>query len=460
MLERIAGNISRYNMFTPGCRVGVAVSGGADSVCLLHALFELAPRWNLHLSVVHVDHGIRGEASREDAGFVHDLATRLGLPFHCREAGAPEIAERTGDNLEQAARRIRYGFFRELLTNGVLDRVATGHTRSDQAETVLYRAIRGTGFTGLAGIRATTTDGIVRPLLPFWRSDVEAWLRERQIGWREDDTNADHSFMRNRIRHELLPLLRAEFNPQVDDALARLAEMAAEDEEYWAVQPPRVALVNGAVTLDVRSLSSLPAAAARRVIRRAIELVRGDLRQIDYRHVDRILELAGSTEGSGRMMASGLDVFRSFDWMRLSDAGAARPARDYSLPVLPPCMVRLPGGGAISFEIREKPNFGAQCDKLEDSLNWPEVSALPELRGGALELRNWRPGDRYRPAGQDREQKIKQMFQEARIPLWERRHWPVLAAGARVLWTRRFGVADGLKQEAQSGFALCIREDA
>jgi tRNA(Ile)-lysidine synthase len=454
MLERIAGNISRYNMFPAGARVGVAVSGGADSVCLLHALFELAPRWALHLTVIHVEHGIRGEASRDDAGFVRDLAAGLALPSLCRTADVPAAADESHDNLEQAARRIRHEFYRELVSGGTLDRVATGHTRNDQAETVLYRILRGSGVSGLAGIRAVTSEGVVRPLLTLWRQDVEAWLRERHIGWREDETNADPSYARNRIRHQLLPLLRAEYNPRVDETLARMATLAADDEQYWEGQVGDLPH-----TFEVSRISDAPPALARRIVRRAIERVKGDLRQIDFAHVEAILELARSTEGSGRLQAPGVDVFRSFDWIRfrpLREGG--EPRRGFSYPIVPPCTIEWPEGGSISFEIRENELAQAACDKLEAGLDWPEISSLPELRGGSLELRNWMPGDCYRPADRGSEQKIKQMFQEARIPLWKRREWPVLATAGRVLWSRQFGPAAEFAVTAASASRLSICE--
>jgi tRNA(Ile)-lysidine synthase len=431
-------------MFPAGARVGVAVSGGADSVCLLYVLVELAPRWNLHLRVIHVEHGIRGEASRADAGFVGGLAAGLGLPFLCRTADVPAAAEESRDNLEQAARRIRHEFYRELAGGGAVDRVATGHTRNDQAETVLYRILRGSGVSGLSGIRAVTSDGVVRPLLSLWRRDVEDWLRERHIGWREDETNAELSFARNRIRHQLLPLLRAGYNPRIDETLARMATLAADDERYWE------ALVGDVPhTFEVSRISSAPPALARRIVRRAIEQVKGDLRQIDFAHVEAILELARSTEGSGRLQVPGVDVLRSFDWIRfraLREEGEPRPR--FSWPVAPPCTIEWPGGGAISFEIQWN-----GCDKLETGLDWPEISRLP-----AMELRNWRPGDCYRPAGRSSEQKIKQMFQEARVPLWKRREWPVLAAAGRVLWSRQFGPAAEFAVTAESASRLSICE--
>ena len=207
MLDRIAQFIARHQMFPPGCRLGVAVSGGADSVFLLHALRELASRWNL--SVVHIEHGIRGAASIDDAEFVRQLAASFGLPFHLRSANVPAIE----DNQEQAARHVRQAFFAELIAAGAVDRIATGHTRSDQAETVLYRILRGSGLAGLSGILPVTKEGLVRPLLEIDRAEIEAWLRERNIAWREDATNQDRAYARNRLRHEILPLLRETFNP-------------------------------------------------------------------------------------------------------------------------------------------------------------------------------------------------------------------------------------------------------
>jgi tRNA(Ile)-lysidine synthase len=442
MLERIAGNISRYNMFPAGSRCGVAVSGGADSVCLLHALFELAPRWNLHLSLIHVEHGIRGEASRADAAFVRDLAASLGLPFLYRTADVPAVAQENRDNLEQAARGVRHEFYRELVGTGVVDRIATGHTRNDQAETVLYRILRGSGVSGLAGIRAVTSDGLVRPLLTTWRREVEAWLGERNIAWRNDETNADPCYDRNRIRHQLLPLMRAEYNPRIDETLARMATLSAEDEQYWEGQIGEMPL-----TFEVKRLSTAPPALARRMVRRVIEQVKGDLRQIDFAHVGAILELAESTEGSGRLQVPGVDILRSFDWIRFRPLRAeSEPRPRFSYSVDPPCTIEWPRGGSISFEIRDN---GCVCDKLDDELDWP---------GGTLDLRNWTPGDCYQSAGLHRELKIKQMFQEARIPLWRRRDWPVLVSDGKIVWSRQFGPAADFAVTAATVRRLCISE--
>ncbi len=225
MLDRVAEFVARHRMLEGGQRVGVAVSGGADSVFLLHALRELG----FKLSVIHIEHGIRGAASVADAEFVGRLGADFGIPFLIHHADVPAM----DGNLEQAAREVRQAFYAELIASGAVDRVATGHTRTDQAETVLYRILRGSGLTGLSGILPVTREGIIRPLLEIDRAEIEGWLRERGTAWREDETNRDRTLARNRLRHEILPLLRDGFNPQLDQALAHLATLARDEEDYW-----------------------------------------------------------------------------------------------------------------------------------------------------------------------------------------------------------------------------------
>lgn len=447
MTERVIATIHRHRMFTTGMRIGAAVSGGADSMCLLHLLHEIAPRWNLHLSLVHVEHGIRGTASVEDAKFVHDVATRFGLPCHALRANVPAL----GHNLEQTAREVRHNFFRELIASGQVDRIATGHTSSDQAETVMYRIFRGSGLTGLCGIRPTTSDGFVRPLLCLERREIEEWLHERKIVWREDSSNQDLTFARNRLRHEILPMLRDAFNPNLDQILNQMAILAREDEAYWnrLITDPE-GPVGGPFVLDVRTLTNEDPAIARRRLRRVIERVKGNLRQIDFEHVELVLEMAHSESGHGRVQLPGIDVFRSFDSIRIAlsswDSGVER---DFQFEVSVPGSVALPQHGpVVTFELVEPERGRDSYDRVEDELDWQRLLSLsaPEARGksGArsflLELRNWRPGDQYRPIGQSR-QKIKTLFQEARIPLWERRKWPVVTCEGNIVWARRFGPA-------------------
>ena len=439
MLDRLTDFIVRHQMFPLASRAGIAVSGGADSVFLLHALRELAPGWNLQLSVIHIEHGIRGAASIEDADFVKQLAASFGLPFHIHSANVPEIH----DNQEQAARRVRQNFFAELIAAGTVDRIATGHTRDDQAETVLYRILRGSGLAGLAGIFPVTKQGVVRPLLEVSRAEIEAWLRERSIAWREDSTNQNPAYARNRLRHEILPLLRANFNPRLDETLSNMAKVAQDEESYWESilphpQPPGTS----PQTLAASQLTAAPPAVARRLIRRAIQAAKGDLRQIDAAHVERILEMAKSPAGHDRVQLPGLDVLRSFGWIRiaLSEADQNR-APDFSIALQAPGSVELPGSHArITLQVLEKTEITEPCVTVGDELDWQRLTPRDGVLS-SLELRNWRPGDQYQPAGQSKPQKIKFLFQEARIPLWERGNWPIITYNGTIVWTRRFGAA-------------------
>jgi tRNA(Ile)-lysidine synthase len=436
VLDRIAEFIARHNMFPPGARVGVAVSGGADSVFVLEALRELVPRWNLQLSVVHVEHGIRGAASRTDAAFVQDLAARYSLPFHLRQADVPAIH----DNLEQAARHVRQAFFADLLSTGAVDRIATGHTRSDQAETLLYRILRGSGLAGLSGILPVTKEGIVRPLLELDRADIECWLRKRNIQWREDETNRDQSYARNRLRQEILPLLRYSFNPRLDEALGHLATLSRDEEIYWATQlDPKAS--PGPQILSTSDLTGSPVAVARRLIRLAIGLAKGDLRQIDFAHVERILEMARSHDGHDRVQIPGLDVLRSFEWIRVAPYRLSPESGfDFSIPIHPPGSVELPDGSArITLQILEKAERSPTCVTVINELDW---GRFPSPDGAlSLEIRNWRPGDQYQRVAQSRKQKIKNLFQQDRIPLWERWNWPIVTYNESIVWARRFGAA-------------------
>jgi tRNA(Ile)-lysidine synthase len=460
VLDRIAQTIARYRMFEPGQNVGVAVSGGADSVCLLHVLVELAPRWDLRLSVLHLDHGLRGEESRQDAEFVRGLADRLGLALSLREASVAQ----SSDNLEQAGREARLDFFRETIATGAAKRVATGHTRSDQAETVLFRFLRGSGTAGLAGIRPVTSEGIVRPLIEVERGEVRQFLRDRGIAWREDSTNASLQFARNRIRHELLPQIAREWNPAIGETLANTADWALAEEAWWDAEIDRLSAqhftaTDDAVVLRADGLAALPLAVARRLVRRAMEVVKGDLRGIDFGHIAAVMDLAGSMEGHGRLQAPGLDIFRSFEWLRFGRPRAGGvDTRNYRLTLAVPGRVRVPGTDlAISLELIDKSGPSVSPDwvynKSMGCLDWQRLS-------GSLELRNWRPGDQYQPAGYSGQEKIKTLFQQARIPLWERRHWPVVTDGSSIVWARRFGPAAGVAAEPDAQVILQIREDA
>jgi tRNA(Ile)-lysidine synthase len=445
LLDQVAATISRYNMLAPGARAIVAVSGGPDSVCLLHVLLELKIAVS---GVAHVNHKLRGAASEEDERFVAEMARDLGLEFY----------RTTGDlregNLEQAARRLRREFFHDLIRTGRADRIALGHTRDDQAETVLFRLFRGSGLAGLAGILPVTAEGLIRPLLDVSRVEVEAFLRERNIPWREDSSNREPRFARNRIRHELLPRLKQDWNPNIAETLAHLADLAYEEERWWATEVGRLAgemllISPGAVEVSLNELARLPRAVARRLIRYAIRQVKGNLRGVQFRHVEAVLELP---ETGGRAELPGIHAIRSFDWLRLGVPGRSHPDPQGDQLAVPGRGLAPDGNTMICLDVIRQTRGSGACGTLKADL-W--LRTIPER----LVLRGWRPGDRYCPIGHAGDWKLKELFQRQRVPSWRRPFWPILCWGDKILWTRDFGPAREYAEHSDNrAVRLRIRE--
>jgi tRNA(Ile)-lysidine synthase len=431
-------------MLAPDARVIIAVSGGPDSVCLLHVLRELGFRVT---GVAHVNHKLRGEASEEDERFVAAVARDMGLAFHF--TAAPCI----GGNLEQTARRARREFFHDLIQRGLADRIALGHTLDDQAETVLFRMLRGSGLAGLAGILPVTAEGLIRPLLGVTRSEVETFLRQRGIPWREDASNREARFARNRIRQELLPRLKQDWNPRLTEVLAHLADLAYEEERWWAAKVARLAqqllvVTPGAVEVATGDLAKVPRPVARRLIRHAIRQVKGNLRAVQFSHIENVLELP---KAGGQAELPGIRAIRSFDWIRLEVPGGPQPAGGQ---VTVPGRCPAPDGNSmICLDVIRRAPGAAACATLKSDLYFRKV---PER----LVLRGWRPGDRYCPQGHAGDWKLKELFQRQRVPSWRRPFWPILCWGDKILWAREFGPAAEYSEypASEAQFRLRIRE--
>lgn len=453
MVRRVAQTIAKYGMLRAGDRVGVAVSGGADSVALLRALGELREELGILLSVVHVNHGLRGAESDGDEAFTRELAASLGL--EC----LVERAALGGGNIEQEGRKFRLQWFRRLIAEKRVDKIATGHTRTDQSETVLFRFLRGAGTAGLAGIHPVLDGSIARPLIEVEREDVLAYLRAAGRTWREDSSNRSLELARNRLRHELLPQLERDWSSGIGGRLAQVAEWARDEEEYWQEQigamEGRFARVEGRVVyLEAPAMAALPAAAERRLWRRVVERVRGDLRGIEFGHIEQIRGLAAAEEGHGRVQIPGVDVFRSFDHVRVApvEAEPGLEGRNFSVPLVIPGTYDIPHTEKrLTLELRETGGGDQRYNEESACLDWERVPR-------PLWLRNWRPGDHYQPVGWSGQEKLKTLFHQRRVPLWERRHWPVVASESEVIWTRGFGAASALVARPETRMVLEITE--
>jgi tRNA(Ile)-lysidine synthase len=491
--SRVLETVERHSMIRSGDRVGIGVSGGADSVALLRLLEGLRAQLGVRLFVLHFHHQLRGAEADEDEIFVAALARDLGFDFVPGRADVAGEARRNGWNLEDAARRLRYQFFASVAASHGLGRVAVAHTANDQAETLLAHLFRGTGLTGLAGIYPVAGP-IVRPLLDIGRDELRDYLLTLGQIWREDVTNQDTSRTRARIRHKLLPLLEEEFEPASVTRLARLAGLAREEEIFWhALEDERFAALasrepSGAVSLGIADLlSPLPLLAAshdarpdggspamptlaltRRLVRRIFLELRGSRQQLTARHVEDVLHLAQKSQSGARIELPGVLVERRFDRLMFSPvAPGARPKKNGQehLPDLHfEYEISLPGSSESARiavpEIRRRLTL-----KVVD---WPAGSSETTLRQDALDfdrlrwpliLRNWRPGDSYRPHGRRRVRKLKRMLLESRVPRCDRTGWPVLTSAGALVWALACPVAEEFAPDAGTRTGVVIAEE-
>lgn len=435
-----------------GMRVALAVSGGADSVALLRAALEIAPDAGLVVSVVHVHHGIRGEAADEDAAFVAALAAQYGLPFHLHNVDTPAYAEQHRETLEEAARNLRYAVFRNLLEQGLADAVLTAHTLDDQAETVLLKLLRGAWTEGLSAIHpvvACPQGVILRPLLGVRRVEIEAWLRELGQPWREDATNADTVFTRNRVRHTLLPEL-ATYNQQIASSLAHLAELARDEEAYWRQEMdrllPALLLPGRAVRGGGRAVSTQPGEASLGMELDRLRALAPAIRRRVLREAARRMDASLGFEPVARLMAmiepSGLKAAPRREQLS-AQLRAERTARE--LRLIRENATSTPAAKHASVSPRFVPleiPIPGECDAADYGLRI--VTALCSAPGNnvgptasdTLILRTPRPGDRVRLRYTSGKKSIKEAFSRLKLDSSLRSAWPLIAWREEIIWMK------------------------
>jgi tRNA(Ile)-lysidine synthase len=466
--------LERLGVLLDGLKLGVAVSGGADSVALLRLLLELRDSTKtehpFEIAVLHFNHQLRGRASDADEKFVRNVAHEFQLAFWGGTADVSDAAKRAKRNLEDAGRRERYAFFKSAIANGHVACVATAHTMDDQAETVLAHILRGTGLAGLGGIHAIS-GGVVRPLLGVRRAALRRYLKLGKQRWREDATNRDVSRTRARIRTKLIPLLEKQFQEQVVEHLAQLAEHAREDEAFIdAAATKRLSGIfrgDGATRVRVEDLTGpeAPAALRGRMIRQIVNRCKVRAGQLSSAHVASVLEFALRGENGKRLqLPGGVAVRRDRDMLQFRSTTAAVEEEnsaiiyEHSIPLAgPSTTVALPLLNC-AFRFRTIDWLGERGET--SNKRWAmDCARLTQLTSAQLLLRNWRAGDRLQPAGRSRVYKLKRLLNAQGISLWERNGWPVLASNGEVLWSRGFGVAAQFAATKDTRTALVIDEE-
>ncbi|MBI1320633.1 MAG: tRNA lysidine(34) synthetase TilS [Candidatus Hydrogenedens sp.] len=424
-LDRVRATIASHEMLSAGEPVLVACSGGADSVGLLHALVALG----YSVQAAHFNHQTRAGGSDADEAFVRDLCAALGVPLHVDTADVGAEARTCGESFEVCARRLRYAFLERCAVEIGCAVIATGHHADDQAETVLFRLLRGTGVSGLAGIPPVRLLGdcrVVRPLLDCHRADIESWLKAQGHAWQEDESNADPRFLRNRIRHRLLPLLRAEYNPAIDAALIRLAEQSRLETDFidHAMEGVREFLEDDAGGIPREAFSALPLPVQRRFVADTLHALGIDA---DFERIAAGVNfIATAPTGTHFDLDAGRQWYAGRDAVSVVQREQQAPPQDCTLAV--PGSDTLLGRTFIARLLPEVPEVSAT--NCHDRRQVFDADAL----GDSVILRTRRDGDRIAPLGLGGSKKLKDWFIDAGVPVPARDAWPLLARGSDILW--------------------------
>jgi len=437
ILERVKKTIQAYDLVRRKDHILVAYSGGIDSTALLHLLLELRERWTLKISLAHFNHRLRSSAE-EDEQFVREVAQEHSLPLIVGTEDVRAIAKKQKLSLEEAGRILRYDFLKKTAAEGAMTKIATGHTMDDQAETFLMRLLRGSGRRGLAGISPAVERMIIRPLIEVNRQDVAAYLQRKSAPYRVDESNFDRRFFRNRIRMELIPFIQQNFEPRIIPILGKMASILRQEEtllqELTNEKSQRsICEKNDQLSLEINSLSSLPLALKRRVVRDFIRQLKGDLRDVSFEDVEAVLGL-----DNGKEIHLKKDLILAREGDLVGPKGEIEPQVSFEY--------RWSGKSHLKIsEIRLK--FAGRMGKKRhlENLDFDDERQahldLARLRFPLL-VRSRREGDRYQPLGAPGKKKLKEIMRAKGIPVPARDKRPVFLSGDEIVWVLGLPVSE------------------
>jgi tRNA(Ile)-lysidine synthase len=487
--SRVVDFIQRHGLISPGEIVVVAVSGGADSVCLLHILAKWQEKLGIRLHAAHLNHQLRGAESEADAEYVSILANSLGIPSTIDKQDVAAVKMERNYSIEEAAREVRYAFLARVARQVGAKRIAVGHTRDDQVETILMHIIRGTGIAGLCGLAPCSPvayDGqrvswlafplppgaepvgaveeqadkllVIRPLLDITRQETMSYCQEHQLKPHIDSSNLSLSFFRNRLRLELLPLLRR-YNPGIDQALLRLADIAREGHAFIEHQALELweqiaRQENNAVYLNRKRMAGLPIALQRQLLRVAVVRLVGDSRDIEANHIEAARSLLSRPAGKQISLPHGLICQGGYDELVIARVSPVL-ARETKQARVPPCpfptligefALDVPGevvlpGWTVAAEI------GTASSSLPDILSQSNLIACFDWHktGTKLFVRSRRPGDRFQPLGMDMPKKLYEFMVDAKIPRSWRDHIPIVCSPQQIIWVVGWRIDERVK---------------
>jgi tRNA(Ile)-lysidine synthase len=458
LIAKVRATIQKQGLFRPGEMVVVAVSGGPDSLCLLHVLCQLQDELGLTLHVAHLDHGLRGEEAAADAAFVAGLARDWGLPAAVETADVRAVQQTQRLSMEEAARYVRYAFLARVAATVGTPTIAAGHTADDQVETILIHFLRGAGLAGLRGmlpvqemaVRPLRADlapseeqaapiRLVRPLLEVTRAEVEDYCAAHGLTPRHDRSNEDEAILRNRLRWRLIPTLET-YNPSLRTTMLRAARALADDYAYLQSEVARLwpALAQetaDAVTFDLAAWRGLPPALQRHLLREAVARRQGGWQDVGAEHIEKALAMAEKRVGAQVALPNGLRVSRSYTHLIVGRAAAAPMPVDQPLLTVEQLSLAIPGvtplpGSPWQVQARVVERTAGELPPPAPYAVTLDLDAV----GSDLMLRRRRPGDRFQPLGLGGSQKLQDFFVDHKVPREWRDLVPIVATPRQIVW--------------------------
>ena len=438
--------VEKYQMLQEGDRVIVGVSGGVDSVVLLHVLMLLRDEYGLSLAVAHLDHGIRGEESRREGDFVRDLARGMSLSFETAEADVPALAKKQRITLQEAAREARYRYYEETRKKYNAQRVATGQTADDQAETILMRVIRGAGLRGLKGIPPVRGGVYIRPLIETSRQEVERFARSERLSFVNDSSNIKDIYLRNKVRHDLIPHLEREYNPSIRVGLNRMATILSREDDYLdrKAEEAMAGLLKGSgeeFSLDIPRLTAFHEALWFRVLQKALaRVLGGDLRSIKTVHLDGICRLMAH-RAPNKVLCLPQGIYAEKRYAELLIRKGKPPAvYPFEYIVDAPGVTILEGLGKKLVTRIERAKQGISVDVDSTVAHLDDDKLLHPLI-----LRSSEEGDRFIPLGMKGHKKLKDFFIDSKVPKALRRRIPLLISAGDIVWVVGYRISERFK---------------
>lgn len=455
IFEKVLSTINKYELIKKGDKIVVGLSGGPDSVCLLHILSRMKDEWDLEIYAAHLNHQIRGIEAQKDAFYISKLCEDMGITFFIKSINVPEYCEKNGVSIEEGARQLRYEMFSEIKDKTKANKIAIGHNLNDQAETILMRIMRGTGLQGLKGIDYIRDGVIIRPILDIERKDIEEYCKHYKLNPRIDQSNLESIYTRNKIRLDLIPYMKDNFNSNVIESIVRMGNSLRSDNEYLEnealIKFKDISKINSdSVELKINSYTNLHSAIKVRVLRNAIKQILGDTNFIDQRHIDDIIELEDESKIDKVInLPRGIFVYRKKDSIIITNKEIVIEELEFCYNIPSNGFIKIREIGVV-IETQVMSIDKYKRSKSDKSCKWFDFNKIE----GGIVARNRRTGDKIKLSGGSK--KIKDLFIDIKIPKEDRSKVPIIADSKGILSVGNIRSSENYKIDSQTKEVLKV----